>query len=50
LKNSENRYENANALNTIIKSKIKINIFLLISLNFNIQYYLDKIFTFGIEI
>jgi len=50
LKNSEIRYENANALNTIIKSKIKINTFLLISLNFNLYYSLDKIFTFGIEI
>ena len=30
LKNSENMYENANTFNTTIKSKIKMNVFLLI--------------------
>jgi hypothetical protein len=43
LKNSENIYENANILDIIIKSKIKMNIFLLI---FLICKYLDKIFAF----
>ena len=38
LKNSENIYENANILDIIIKSKIKMNIILLIFLLFK---YLD---------
>jgi hypothetical protein len=45
LKNSENIYENANILDIIIKSKIKMNIFLLI---FLLCKYLDKIFAFFI--
>ena len=49
LKNSETIYEIANTLNTIIKSKTQINVFTHF-FQFNIQYYLDKIFTFEIEI
>lgn len=45
LKNSENIYENANILDIIIKSKIKMNIFLLI---FLLCKYLDKILPFFI--